>query len=245
MGLFDDATFKYGGCFYRKFSQSIYSRDLENCFPNDPILQSGICAAQSVYWIRHYLTYKHLYSNSIMVKNSHDIIMLQRALRYRDQSLVDFLILSGMKTVDGHIFDYKIDSKNLIEISNLISVSSGITVFSYLPQEGGRHVACAFVDNSKTLFFCDIQKGDVMIRFPQSKSWLNKYIKIIHDAYIEFKVSFFLPQWNEYQFLQALKSTRIDAIYYKPDIDNVSKVGTRDDLATLLKSNAQNKNNEL
>lgn len=216
MGLFDDAK-NYGGSFYRSFSQSHGSSDLELYFPNDPVIQQGICAGSSFDWLEHYLNFPEVnYSNEIMQHHSKKILAIQRALRFRDQSLSDLLIMCGMKPHNHLPFKYKFTENNSKEVAQLSAFISGANVISYTDPEQGKHVAVFYVDQNKNLFFMDTQKGDVSIPYPGSCEWLERYFLLFTKKCGEIEISHFQPVWNPQQAEQAFRSIARDAISYTP-----------------------------
>ncbi|AKI99897.1 hypothetical protein ATI61_104681 [Archangium gephyra] len=107
MGLFDDTLLLYGGTFYRQFSQAHGSPDLEHYFGDESVAAMGICAGSCLDWIEHYLTTRNQrYSNAIMSSHRQKIVTIQRALRVRDQSLLELLVLYGMDAGPNGLLHY-------------------------------------------------------------------------------------------------------------------------------------------
>jgi hypothetical protein len=217
MGLFNEAK-KYGGSFYRSFSQSHGSEDLDFYFQDDPVIQQGICAGSSLDWLEYYLTLSdddhQKYSNDIMKQNRNKIITIQRGLRHRDQTLSDLLLLYGLKPHDNLPFKYKFDITNSKDVAKLSASASGVNVISYTDPQQGKHVAVFYVDEDKNLFFMDTQKGDVSIPYPGSYQWLERYFSYFANKYGEISISHFRPEWNPQTAAQAFRSIAKDAIGY-------------------------------
>jgi hypothetical protein len=206
-GLFAEAT-QYGGVFYRQFSQDVTSNDLELYFPADPILESGVCAGCCYNWLIHYLTNNELpYSNNNLKLAANSILEIQKELRFRDQPLEEFLLLSGLKPIDG-LYNRELTFSNQEMLINSIC-NPGCGTISYDDPEQGRHVTAFFVDSNKNLFFSDVNKGDVFVPHPGSKEWLTKYCNIFLKSCEYLTVSGFkTSEYNQLQMKQAITSLK-------------------------------------
>jgi|GEM_PF-4726200 hypothetical protein len=219
MGLFNEAT-KYGGSFYRSFSQAHGSSDLDFYFNDDPVIQQGICAGSSLDWLEYYLTRPENdhenYSNELMKQHRNKIITIQRGLRHRDQSLSDLLVLYGLQPHAYLPFKYKFNAANYKDVAKLSTASSGVNVISYKDPAQGRHVAVFYVDENKNLFFMDTHRGDVSIPYPGSYRWLARYFAHFINKCGEIEISHFRPEWYPQKAAQAYRSIARDAIDYNP-----------------------------
>ncbi len=204
MGLFSNVP-RFGGVFYRRFSQELGCLDIDTFFGKDSIAQSGICAGCTLNWIRHYLLNNTYYNNDIISRDKHDIETIQGALRYRDQALSSFLIEKVIMVVRPFHFKKKpISSIEARDISHLTCVSHGVSIFTYNHRSHGRHVVAAYVDPSKRLYFIDTNKGDVSIPYPGSIDWLHSYLDLFLMDVKDFQVTHFAPYWNEDIFQKCL-----------------------------------------
>ncbi|MET4694021.1 hypothetical protein [Endozoicomonas lisbonensis] len=211
MGLFSDAP-RYGGVFYRSFSQCMDSPDINLFFGEGSVAQAGICGGATIVWIRYYLSHEGMYSNKILSRETSTIEMLQSALAYRDQGLSQLFIDKGIMMVRPFHYNGKsVSSADAMEVSHLVSVSHGISIFSYYHRALGPHVVAAYVDRTKRLFFFDANQGDVSIPYPGSFQWLHSYINLFLQQTAWFKVTHFEPCWNEGRFQQCLAELTADA----------------------------------
>ena len=211
MALFSDAP-KYGGVFYRSFSQCMGNPDINIFFGEGSVAHAGICGGATLVWIRYYLSHKGMYSNEILSREVKTIEMLQSAFAYRDQGLSQFFIEKGIMMVRPFHYNGKsVSSADAMEVSHLVSVSHGVSIFSYCHRAFGPHVVAAYVDPSKRLFFFDANKGDVSIPYPGSFEWLHSYINIFLQQTVWFEVTHFEPCWSEGRFQQCLTELKANA----------------------------------
>ena len=204
MGLFSDAE-RYGGTFYRPFSQCMDSPDINMFFGEDSVAQAGICGGATIVWIRYYLSHKGMYSNKILAREMNTIEMLQGAMMYRDQGVAHLFIEKGIMMVRPFHYNGKsVSSADAAEVSHLVSVSHGVSIFNYSHRAFGPHVVAAYVDRSKRLFFFDANRGDVSIPYPGSFQWLYRYINLFLQQTTWFEVTHFEPCWSEVRFKQCL-----------------------------------------
>jgi hypothetical protein len=217
MGLFDDTLRRYGGTFYRQFSQAYGSPDLEHHFGDESVAERGICAGSCLDWIEHYLsTPNQRYSNQIMSQNRQKIVTIQRALRFRDQSLLDLLVLYGFLPAPNGLLLHDVDSLNDSEyVAVQVIACQGIHVVSYNDPAHGRHVAVCYVrPRDKMMYFMDVHKGDVEVPYPRSAAWLKAYFDIFIARCGSIQVSSLQPVWNAPQARQAYRAVVRDSLRF-------------------------------
>jgi hypothetical protein len=219
MGLFDDTRTQYHGEFYRQFSQAQGSPDLDDYFGDEPVAQGGICAGSCMDWIEHYLTAPRgvRYSNELMSRNRQKIITIQQAVRYRDQSLVGLCALYGLQIRDNHLVDQVVNTGNQDDVAVLITASAGVNVISYLHPTQGKHVVVCYVrPGDKTMFFMDVQRGDVMVPHSHSTAWLQRYFTLFIASCGTLRVTHFQDVWNPAQANQAYRAVVRDSLRFNP-----------------------------
>lgn len=221
-GLFASAT-SYGGLFCREFSQAVGSDDLELYLPDDPVILDGVCAGSAVDWIKFHCTnskdesalFDNPYTNDHLKENGYDVIAIQRAFRLRDLSLARGLINFGMKAhCTGYLENALMTSSEIVEFIRDMFNHSGVGVISYFLPGQGRHVACLFVDAHQTLYFSDINRGDVKIPYPLNAVWLQKYCGYFLDKCGTVNVSHFEADWNSQQEKIVMEDVYRDSQQY-------------------------------
>lgn len=219
MGLFADAS-KYGGTFYREFSQAQGSNDVSNYFGyRDAFVTNyGVCSGASLYWLKFYLTRAYpyaKYNNNYLLYEKENIVTAQKAVRYREQPLNELLIDCGLQK--DVLWDDMVNQENMNEIIDIIIDRTCAWTLTYKHPQFGQHVVCGITDIVKNLYFCDVHKGDVF--FPRGfkgKDWLLKYFDIFIKQCGNMGISSFKHRWNSGKFNSELKKIRRDACYYIP-----------------------------
>ena len=218
MGLFDK-TIEYHGTFYRQFSQYPDRPDLAYYFGDEAVAERGVCAGSCMDWIEHYLTAPRgvRYSNDLMSRNRQKIITIQRALRHREQSLVDLCGLYGLQTRSGHLIDHVVNVDNRDDVVALICASVGVDVISYRDPHQGKHVVVCYIrPPDKMMYFMDVHRGDVEIPYPDSADWLTEYFKIFLASCGTLRVTHFQPTWQVAQANQAYRAVVRDSLRFNP-----------------------------
>jgi hypothetical protein len=219
MGLFDETLARYHGTFYRQFSQYAERPDLAFYFGDEAVAVRGICAGSCMDWLEHYLTAPRgvRYSNELMSRHRQKIVTIQRALRFRDQSLVELCTLYGLQTRTGHLVDHEVTVDNVDDVVALIAVSVGVDVISYTDPQQGKHVVVCYVRApDRMMYFVDVHRGDVEVPYPHSAAWLTRYFGLFLERCGSMRVTHFRPVWNLLQANQAYRAVVRDSLRFNP-----------------------------
>jgi hypothetical protein len=219
MGLFDETLVRYQGTFYRQFSQWEEMPDLKYYFGDETVAERGVCAGSCMDWLEHYLTAPRgvRYSNALMSRNRQKIVTIQRALRFRDQSLIELCVLYGLETRTGYPIDDVVDAGNRDAVVALIAGTAGVDVISYDDPDQGRHaVACYVRTGDRMMYFIDVHRGDVEVPYPHSVAWLTRYFGLFITKCGSLRVTHFRGVWNPAQANQAYRAVIRDSLRYNP-----------------------------